>query len=296
MATSKTKQASSTMTTRTVASKLSAMASEASSPESDGITMTQLVEELAKQRESLKEDISALIQDSLVPLQTTMKALAESVNSVQQRLTEAESRTGDNFDKICALEPAVEALLTQNATLLDRIEDLENRSRRNNLRIINVPESSEGVENAVNFVANLIMEVTSDGGHALFGSAPVLERAHRVGTKSDQDQDVHPTPRPFLVCFQSHQEKERLLQWARQNTVTYQGATLRMYPDYSAALSRKRADFNPVKQAFYKKGVKFRLRYPAVLRVFHKGKTFNFNTPKEARAYYDRQVVGMEEV
>lgn len=284
------------MTTRTVASKLSTMASEASPAKSDGITMTQLVKEFAKQRESLKEDVSTLIQESLVPLQTTVNALSESVNSVQQRLTAAETLAGDNFDKICALETAVEALTSQNAALLDRIEDLENRSRRNNLRIINVPEGSEGVENTVNFMANLFMEITGDGDRPLFSSAPVLERAHRVGTKSDQDdQGHHPPPRPFLVCFQSHQEKERILQWARQNTIIYRGVTLRMYPDYSAALSRKRADFNGIKQAFYKKGVKFRLRYPAVLRVFHKGKTFNFNTPKEAQAYYDRQVIGMED-
>lgn len=293
MATSKQKKPSLMTTRNTLATKLSTMASEASPPNSDGITMTQLVQELAKQRESLKEDISTLIQESLVPLQTTVNALTESVNSVQQRLTAAESLAGDNFDKICAAESAVEALAAQNAALLDRIEDLENRSRRNNLRILNVPEGSEGVGNTVNFMANLFMEITGDGDHALFDSPPVLERAHRVGKISDNED--HPPPRPFLVCFQSHQEKERLLQWASQNTITYQGVTLRMYQDYSAALSRKRADFKGVKQAFYNKGIKFRLRYPAVLRVFHEGNTFNFKTPKEARAYYDRQVVGEED-
>lgn len=276
------------MTTRnTIASKLATMASDASSPKSDGITMAQLVQELAKQRESLKEDISTLIQESLVPLQTSVSALAEAVNSVQQRLTASESLAGDNFERICATESAVEALKAQNVALLDRIEDLENRSRRNNLRIINVPEGSEGVENTVNFVANMLMGLT--GGNALFDSAPALERAHRVGMKPD---DTHQSPRPFVVCFQRHQEKERLLQWARQHTITYQGVTLRIYPDYSAALSKKRAGFNGVKQALYKNGIKFRFRYPAVLRVFHKGKTIDFNTPEEARAYYDQQVVG----
>lgn len=263
------------------------MASDASPSKGDGLTMTQLVQELAKQRESLKEDISTLIQESLVPLQASVSALTETVGSIQQRLTASESLAGDNFEKICAAESAVKALKGQNAALLDRIEDLENRSRRNNLRIINIPEGSEGVGNTVNFMTNALMEITRS--NALFDSAPVLERAHRVGAKPS---DTSRPPRPFVVCFQRHQEKERLLQWARQHTSTYQGATLRIYPDYSAALSKKRAEFNGVKQTLYEKGIKFRLRYPANLRVFHKGKTLDFNTPEEARAYCNQLVAG----
>lgn len=30
-----------------------------------------------------------------------------------------------------------------------------------------------------------------------------------------------------------HHDKERLLQWARQHSITYQGTTLRIYPKYS---------------------------------------------------------------
>lgn len=58
-----------------------------------------------------------------------MNALKETVDTLQQRLTAAESLAGDNFDKLFAAESAVKMLNTQNATLLDRIEDLENRSR-----------------------------------------------------------------------------------------------------------------------------------------------------------------------
>lgn len=165
----------------TIADKLMASTASDQSSISDGITMTQLVDELAKQRASLKEDISTLIQESLVPLQTSMNALKETVDTFQQRLTAAESLAGDNFDKLFAAESAVKTLKTQNATLLDRIEDLENRSRRTNLRIINVPEDSEGTEDTVNFMSSMLMEIT---GNAVFVSAPILERAHRVDKKA----------------------------------------------------------------------------------------------------------------
>ena len=60
-------RSSSTATPRTtVASKVTAMASHASEETStpNGVSMSELVAELGKQRTSLKEDISALIQES----------------------------------------------------------------------------------------------------------------------------------------------------------------------------------------------------------------------------------------
>ncbi len=282
MSSSRRKQTTLNTTRNTIANKLAAMASHAnaSSSKDDRITMTQLVEELSKQHASLKEDISTLIHESLGPLQASVNALKETVDSFQQRLTTTESLAGDNFDKIFAAEAAIKTLRTQNATLLDRIEDLENRSRRTNLRIENVPEDSEGVEDTVKFVSSMLMDITDS---TLFESAPALERAHRVGKKPEK---AGLPPRPFVVCFHRFQEKERLLQWARQRTATYRNATLRIYPDFSVSLSRRHADFKDIKRALYVKGIKFQLLHPATLRVTFNGSTFKFDTPEEAKAFY----------
>lgn len=99
---------------------------------------------------------------------------------------------------------------TQNATLLDQIEDLESRSRGANLRIINVPEDSEGNMDPVAFVSDMPMEITGD---KVFNRAPALERLHRVGKKLCRGG----LPFPFVVCLQQFQEKERMLRWARQH-------------------------------------------------------------------------------
>lgn len=76
-------------TTRTsLASKLATMASAGKSEESlsdnDGVTMSQLVTELTKQRASIKEDISALIQESMALLQASVNALTETLASFQR--------------------------------------------------------------------------------------------------------------------------------------------------------------------------------------------------------------------
>ena len=64
------------------------------SPESDSsdcLSMNQLVTELAKNRVTLLEDISTLIQDSVRPIQAAVDALRDTVSSFQERLVSAEA-------------------------------------------------------------------------------------------------------------------------------------------------------------------------------------------------------------
>ena len=75
------------------------------------------------------------------------------------------------------------------------------------MRIVNVPEDSEGGEDPVAFMSSMLMEIM---GSEVFDSAPALERSHRVGKKPEHPRQ---SPRPFVVCFQRFQEKEHVLRW-----------------------------------------------------------------------------------
>ncbi len=280
-------------TTRTsIASKLATMTSAGKSEETpadnDGVSMNQLVTELTKQRASIKEDISVLIQESMVPLQTSVNALTETLASFQSRLCTTETLASDNFSALSAAEKMIKTLKEQNATLMDRVDDLENRSRRANLRILNVPENSEKGQSTVKFVSEMLMEVM---GQEAFEKPPELERAHRsLGPKPQEGRP----PRPLVICFHRFQEKEKALRWARQNEAKYKDSTLRIYPDISADLARKRATFKNVKQLLCQKNVRFQLLHPARLRVRHEDETFLFNMPEEAQRFYDQRIATSE--
>lgn len=273
----------------TISSKLAQMATASNeanvTQEGDGnsgdLSMDKLIAELAKQRTSLKEDMSTLIQDSITPLQASVDALHETVNSFQRRLTRVETTAGENFENIAKAEAVIRKLETDNATLLDRVDDLENRSRRSNLRIINVPEGSEDGQEFVQFVSKMLMEVM---GPDVFDGPLELERAHRSLISRAKRGAA---PRTIMVCFHRFQDKERALRWARQHELCYRNNILRFYPDFSAALSKKRAAFNGVKTDLYRKGVRFSLLHPARLRVtLGNGETLTFNTAEEAKAFY----------
>lgn len=247
------------------------------------ITMDQLSTEFAKQRTSLRDDISSLIQEAIKPLQATLDSLQTAVSSFQKRLTSVESVAGDNFERIAAAESTITELRTQNRSLLDRLDDLENRSRRTNLRIINIPEGSEDGEDPVKFMSKFLMKVT---GPDVFTAPPELERAHRTPTSRTGHGKF---PRTFLVCFSKFQQKEAVLRWARNHELKYQEATIRIYQDVSTALAKKRAAFNGVKRALYQKNVKFQLLYPARLRVMYRDDVLTFDSPDEAQKFYDEK-------
>lgn len=280
--------------TATVAGKLAKMAAASSDTSNtpgdslDILSASQLVSELEKQRTSLRNDMLMLIQESMKPLQASVDALCETVNHFNGRLTAAEALAGDNFERIASTEKTVKMLEAQNKSLQDRLDDLENRSRRVNLRIINIPEGSEKGRDPTEFISDLLAE---NLGPDVFSKPPELERAHRSPALKFAPGG---RPRPFLICFHRFQERERVLRWARQHELKHRGTTLRVYPDVSAITAKKRAAFNKIKQALYQKGVKFRLLFPARLQVSYEDETLTFETPEEAHAFYKERVMGKE--
>lgn len=135
MSNTKQKNIASQSKKASAASKLASMMATSSQEENqieegmvdDSLSMTQLVSELAKQREVLKEDMAALILNSVKPLQTSVDT------SFQSQLTSTEVIVGENFKSLVAAESTINSLKAQNSLLMEHLDDLENRSRRSNL-------------------------------------------------------------------------------------------------------------------------------------------------------------------
>ncbi|KAI2642956.1 LINE-1 type transposase domain-containing protein 1 [Labeo rohita] len=84
------------------------------------------------------------------------------------------------------------------------VVDLESRSRRNNIRIIGLPESTEGPRPSV-FFSELLAEVFGDG---VLESPPECDRAHR--SLSDKPKPGQ-RPRPVIVRLHRFQQKEKII-------------------------------------------------------------------------------------
>ena len=180
----------------TLSSKVASMATAAST---DDLAM-MLAKEMVKQREYFKEDMAELIESSLAPIQASIATFHETMDTLGKRVTSVEITTGDNFEALAKAEKAITDLQAMNATLVDRMEDMENRSRRANLRIINVPEASD-TKDMVTHVSTLLKDVMG----SQFNTLPELDRAHRILTPKPKSGQP---PRPIIVAFHRYQDCE----------------------------------------------------------------------------------------
>ncbi|KAG7453727.1 hypothetical protein JOB18_035814 [Solea senegalensis] len=188
---------------------------------SDPVTMIDLEALFCKQCDSFKADMAILIQQSTESLMQSVDSLGQQVTSFNNRLTNTEVVGSENFVKITEMEAVVKTLQSQAMVLLEHVHDLENKSRRSNLRIINIPEGSEKDQDPTKFVSNLLMAVT---GPDVFNSPPEIERAHRSLCPRPSDAGTG-NRRAFIVKFLCFQEKEKVLRWARQHKMDYRGSS-----------------------------------------------------------------------
>lgn len=283
--------------TATIASKLAKMADtsvdtrEKRGPvkgPSEVSSASQLVFKLEMQRASLLKDLSTLIQDSVKPLQTSVDALRKTVDNFNGRLIAAESLAGGNLERITSTEKTVKLLQAQNQYLQDHLHDLENRSRRLKVQIINIPEGSDKGQDPVEFIAALLMR---NLGPDIFSKPPELERAHHSLSPKPGPGG---RPRPFMICFNHFQERKKVLRWVRQRGLKHCETPLGVYPDVSAATAKKRATFNKIKQALYQKGVKFRLLFLARLQVSYGDDSLAFDSPEDVQVcfFFKRRACG----
>ncbi len=127
---------------------------------SDAASMTKVLEEIKDFRKDTKQQLNEII--------------TELVN-VNQKIAEAETRIGKVEDRIQNVEQVMSKMIKVISQQENKLLDQEGRSRRENIRIYNVPEGAEGASMTL-FMEKLLrdeLEIppTTDLG---------IERAHRA--------------------------------------------------------------------------------------------------------------------
>lgn len=215
------------------------------------------------------------VETGLTSIQSSLSSLCDQISELEQRVSANEDNVGDMMKRVADLEK-------ENAYLKDKVDDIENRSRSCNLRFVGIPERSEG-KDVIAFIKQLISTLL---GFDDVSSAPDIERAHRYPTYKSSS-NARSSPRTILVKFLHFHDKVKILRLAREKgSLSYQGARVHIYPDFSATLVKKRQEFNAVKKILRNADMKYSLLYPATLRVTVKGKPKLFRCPVEAENFF----------
>lgn len=235
-------------------------------------------------RQTIQEitaNITRVIDEKLGPLSQTIQAHAQQLKKIEERTTEAENRIAAAECTSEKMETWIQVLKNQIQTMAEHIDDLENRGRRKNVRVIGLPEDAEG-SNPTKFFESWIPNLL--GLETKVGRVKI-ERAHRtLAPKPGPNQ----RPRPVLIRFHNFADKQRVLDAARRSgTVKYQESSIMFFQDLSAAVLRKRKGFDDVKKRLWDIGAKYMMLYPATLKIIHGGETRSFDSPAKAMTFVD---------
>lgn len=157
-----------------------------------------MVSELEKLRKNITGELTALLNSSLESFHSSISSIGSTLATQASTITNMETSLSNHSDRITHLEQEVSNLQSkvtsvteENGALRANIEDLVSRSKRQNIRVVGLPEDIEG-KDPRQFMTDFFSEVLGD----VLSASPELDRAHRsLRPKPRQGQN----PRPVIV-------------------------------------------------------------------------------------------------
>ncbi|XP_074138411.1 uncharacterized protein LOC141551050 [Sminthopsis crassicaudata] len=205
------------------------------------------IRELEKEISSLKNKMDKMeknsIEDknSIGQLQRDIKKVSEENTSLKIRLEQVEMNDSRRNQEGVKQNQRNETIEKTVKYLTRKTTDLENRSRRDNLRIIGLPEKWEEKKSLDTIFEEMIKENCPD---VLETEGKIdIEKIHRSPTERDPKIK---TPRNIVAKFKNHQTKEKILEAARKKQFRYRGSTIRITQDLAASTLKERRAWNMI--------------------------------------------------
>ena len=242
--------------------------------------LTSIEDLLEKHRASIATDL----KNSFAALESRLEKMQTTVFNHGQRIISLETSAESDDQRIRTLEVKLIALADSNNKLLAKTRDLESRSRRNNIRIIGLPESIEGPAPTM-FFSKLLVELL---GEEILESPPELDRVHRALTAKPQPGL---RPRPVIIRLHRYRIKDLIIREARKRRgkLQYEGAPVQIFEDYAPEVVEERAKYRAVMAELYNLALKPALLFPARLQIsLSDGTKKRFSSPEEAAAFASR--------
>lgn len=194
-------------------------------------------------------------------IKVDFQSLGERMGAIESKLDITVSRANQNTAQIQLLQEQLE-------TAIARIDDLENRSRRQNLRIRGLPESITDTSEAVqDLFKSLIPNISQNRLE--------LDRAHRALGPPRKDGN----PRDIIVKPHFFSVKEEIMKLARsQPQLQCKGFPIQIFADLSPMTIQRRRNLKPLLTALAHKGIKYWWTFPFGVKFSLKGRTYAFSS------------------
>ncbi|KAL1256460.1 hypothetical protein QQF64_012005 [Cirrhinus molitorella] len=225
------------------------------------------------------QNMSKTMTDRFDLLEASLASTQATLVSLGNRITEVENAAADYDRRLSLVEQKWLKIQSENISLREKLVDLEARSRRQNIRIVGLPEKIENgrpTEFLTEFIPDLL-------GASNFSKPLEVDRAHRLGRQSPGE---NARPRVMIARIHHFKMKEKILVLARQQfPLRYKDRPIYIFPDLPAEIMKRRQAFEDVRKQLRNAGVRNGFIYPARLRVSHGTTDKVFSSPEEAESF-----------
>ena len=209
-----------------------------------------------------------MLKDMLVSLRSSlhadmmecMRGFKADVQELGGRVDHVEQKMGEFASSFNSLVDAHNDQEDELAWLKTKVSDLEDRSRRNNVKIRGVPESvlPHQLQQYAQDLMKLLVPDLSDADLA-------IDRIHRLPKPSYLPENI---PRDVLMRVHFFQIKERFMMSFRKNKNPLpQYDSVQLFADLSQYTMQRRRALLPVTKALRNHDIVYRWGYPAKLTV-----------------------------
>lgn len=226
-----------------------------------------------------KSDIEALILRIEEAHSRDIQEVRGDLHALTNRVDSGEATISSLTHRIEALERSQVSQMDTAIDLQLHLEDLEDRSRSNNLRLRGLPEAT-GTEDLAATVNAIFQEV--------LGASPPpsleMDRVHRTLGPKSQDPD---RPRDVLCRVHHYNQKELILRRAWEHgAVEFDGATIKILPDLSRATLQRRAMLRPILDLARRQDCTYRWGFPLAVIFRKSASSFTLRTPADLPALF----------
>ena len=190
-------------------------------------------------------------------MNNTINEIKNSLEGINNRITEAEERISDLEDKTVEITTAEQNKEKRMKRIEDSLRDLWDNNKHTNIRIIGVPEEEKkkGIEK---IFEEIIIKNFPNMGKEIVNQVQEVQRVlYKIYPRRN-------TPRHILIKLSKIKYKEKILKASREKQqLTYKGIPIKLTADLSAETLQARRECQDICKVMTGKNLQPRLLYPA---------------------------------
>ena len=219
--------------------------------------------------------MDTVLKDMLISVRSTLQSdmatymhrLTGDVQEVGNRVNHIESKMEEYATTINELVDANEDREADNEWIKAKLADMEDRSRRNNLKIRGIPESVQQ-HDLNHYVTSMFKDMLPD----LSDLNVTIDRIHRLPKPLHLSEQV---PRDVLLRLHFFHVKDKLMvNMRKREQIPEQYQNIQFYADLSQYTLQKRKNLTSVTKILRNHKIIYRWGYPTKLSVTKDNRTY----------------------